>query len=295
MKKQIWLLILVFIFGCSDDEPLEITIPTLTSVFEYNNIEDDPISDGTRQTNPTTGLDYTGWGVYEDIIFPGTTIEWSVDHATQPALEGQSLECAITGGDRYNNAFFTNTIALKWEGEDWLYKDANYLEYELDFYIDGVTDCNNPNNSTLEGIEFTWQHILIPISYGFGVQWSKGGEWRYWNDEFDPQAGKAVGWESFSPQINTCLAANTWHHIKLIGEQLNEGSHYISMEINGQVFDISNISLDRAEVQSGWVENFLQVGMQINGNQALDVTHGHGVDPVKVYLDNVTFRGYRKE
>jgi len=165
----------------------------------------------------------------------------------------------------------------------------------LDFYIDGVADCDNPNNSTLEGIEFTWQHILIPISYGFGVQWSKGGEWRYWNDEFDPQAGKAVGWESFSPQINTCLTANTWHHIKLIGEQLNEGSHYISMEINGQVFDISNISLSRADVQSGWVENFLQVGMQINGNQALDVTHGHGVDPVKVYLDNVTFRGYRKE
>lgn len=285
----ILLLISLLFFSCNEDESKTEPI-ALQTVLTYENIEDFPLENGSRYTHQNSTLQYTGWGVYEDIIFPGTTILWDMQHVNSPALNGQSLECAITGGDRYNNAFYTNTVAMRWEGEDWEYDNLKQLIYELDFYIDGNIDCQNPNDSQLEGLEFTWQHIELPLSYGFGVQWSKGGEWRFWNDEKDTQ-GNTLAWQSFSPDINTCIEGNTWHHLKLIGDIVGDGIKYVSMELNGQFFDLSSATVGRSEVPSSWVENFLQVGMQINGNEALDTSHGHGTDPISVYLDNVTLIG----
>jgi len=260
-------------------------------VFSYTHIEDDTIADGTRLWDEDQQLYYTGWSVYEDIIFPNTTIEWSMEHSPDIALAGNSLKCAITGGDEYNNVFYTNTKALRWEGDPWKYRDAAYLEYALDLYIAGVLNCSEPDQATIEGMELTWQHILIPYSHGFGVQFSKGGEWRYWNDNRNLE-NKPVGWQSFSPVVKQCLTPNEWHHILLEGYISDNQIVYKTLAIDDKTFDLSSVRLPYTEATAGWVENFLQIGMQINGNRAVDATHGHGVDPVAVYIDNVTFKGY---
>lgn len=279
--KSILLVVLLFsLFACNKDEE-----PGPTELFSYCNIEEQEIAGERRYTNQVTELEYTGWGVYEDIIFSGTAIEWSMKHEEMD--EKAVLACAITGGDAYNNVFFTNTVAIAWEELAWPYKNVKSFEYSLDFYIEGELNCDSPNESTLEGIEFTWQHVIAPDSYGFGVQYSKGGEWRYWEDEIDPESGKPNAWQSFSPAITGCLATKVWNQLVLQGEVFENGIRYTSMTLNGNEFDLSSAIVGTAKIPDSWVENFLQVGVQLNGNKAIDLSHGEGVDPVTVYLDKV--------
>lgn len=293
MSKEIFLMLISLLFiQCKKENATSPTIFVKGSpVFLYQKIENDTLNANQNLYDSQLDLFYTGWGVYEDIIFPNTTIEWSMNHNQDIQLDGQSLKCSITGGDKYNNVFFTNTKALRWEGDDWKYKKAKYLEYELDLFIEGNLDCNQPDDATIEGIELTWQHIEIPYSHGFGVQFSKGGEWRYWNHLQDND-GQPIAWESFSPAINYCLTPMQWHRIKLVGYITDSNIVYHSMIIDGTSFDLSEKTLSHTKVADGWVENFIQIGMQINGNKAVDLTHGHGVDPVSVYLDNVSFNGF---
>lgn len=253
-------------------------------------IEEQQIAGENRYTNNETGLEFTGWGVYEDIIFPGTTIEWSIDHED---FSGRSaLACAITGGDAYNNAFFTNTVAVVWEGLNWPYANTLRFSYSLDFYIEGIFNCQVPDSSTLEGIEFTWQHVVVPVSYGFGIQYSKAGEWRYWNDEKDSVSGAPKAWQSFFPEIKNCLVTRSWNHIELEGEVAGEGVRYTKMILNDREYDLNSAAVGKALIPESWVENFLQVGVQLNGNKAIEPAHGQGLDPVKVYLDNFTLKGF---
>lgn len=264
--------------------------PNDNEIFVFRNIEELELKSDNRYTNPETGLDYTGWGVYEDIIFPGTSIDWSMKHED---VDGRSvLACEITGGDEYNNAFFTNTIAIAWEELDWPYTNVGRFIYSLDFYIEGTFDCDNPDNSTLEGIEFTWQHVLVPNSYGFGIQFSKGGKWRYWNDEIDQKTGQPKAWQSFFPEITGCIPTKQWNSLQLEGEIFGAGVRYTKMVLNDETFDLSSAIVGRAKVPETWVENFLQVGVQLNGNKAILPDHEEGVDPVTVYLDQFWLRGY---
>lgn len=296
MREIIFYLLISFLFIQCKKENLANTSNLVkgSPVFQYHHIEQDTLNADQNLYDDQLDLFYTGWGVYEDIIFPNTTIEWSMEHDFNTQLDGQSLKCSITGGDKYNNVFFTNTTALRWEGDDWKYKKAKYLEYELDLYIEGILDCTQPDDATIEGIELTWQHIEIPYSHGFGVQFSKGGEWRYWNHQKDNN-NQPIAWESFSPKINYCLTPMEWHRIKLIGYITETTIVYHSMVIDDNSFNLNNKTLPHALVEEGWVENFIQIGMQINGNKAIDLTHGHGVDPVSVYIDNVTFNGFELE
>jgi len=289
IKKVIFFASVLLIFGCSKENPLQVSSYQKGElIFDYQNIENDTLNASQRIYDEQLDLFYTGWGVYEDIIFPGTTINWSLDHTN--STSNIKLHCAITGGDQYNNVFFTNTKALKWQGEPWQYQEAKYLVYELDLYIDGELDCSNSDLATIEGIELTWQHIELPFSHGFGLQFSKAGEWRFWNDEQNAD-NMPIGWQSFSPKINYCLSPKEWHTIKLESYITENTIVYKSMIIDDEVFSLQNTTLPYVNAKNGWVENFIQIGMQINGNKS--VKNSVGVDPVAVILDNVNFRGYQ--
>lgn len=291
IRNVIFYVIIFLVFGCSKENLLQ--TPSFQKgaiIFDYQNIENDTLNASQRIYDEQIDLYFTGWGVYEDIIFPGTSIEWSMNHQTNNSTNTKTLHCAIIGGDQYNNVFFTNTKALKWQGEPWQYQEAKYLVYELDLYIDGELDCANPDEATIEGVELTWQHIALPFSHGFGVQFSKSGEWRFWNNEQGVDE-KPIGWESFSPKINQCLSPKKWHSIKLESYITENSIVYKSMTIDNQEFDLQNTILPYVKAKDGWVENFIQIGMQINGNKSVKSTTG--VDAVAVILDNVHFKGYQ--
>ncbi|MEM8862886.1 MAG: hypothetical protein AAGD96_31635, partial [Chloroflexota bacterium] len=119
---------------------------------------------------PSAGLVTTGWGIYEDIIIPNTTIEGKMSWVSDLSLDGSALKCAITGGEPYNGYYCSNTVAkLNGSIGDYPYDGLNWLEFELDFYVEGDIDCPLNRNSDLEAIEFVWQFSQPPDSYGFGI------------------------------------------------------------------------------------------------------------------------------
>ena len=73
---------------------------------------------------------------------------------------------------------------------------------------------------------------------------------------------------------------------KIVGIIENNIVVYDKIEINSKSYPL-NIRLENVQVSSQWFENFIQVGFQINGNEAIRTDHNHGIDPVIVYLDNV--------
>jgi hypothetical protein len=280
-------LLLFVIVSC---EKTESNIQNDSLVFEYNQIEESKLASNSYYINPETQLSYTGWGVYEDIIFPGSSIYWKMEH--QSIDNKNSLAIGITGGDAYNNVFFTNTVALAWKEVAWPYRNVSKLIYQLDFYLPNAFDCNSPNNAILEGIEFTFQHLLIPYSYGFGLQYAKSGEWRFWNDEKNPETNKPFAWQSFSPKIITCLASNQWHTIQIIGFVKNHKVYYEKMTLDNTTYNLNSAVINPVPSPQGWVENFLQVGVQLNGNKSIQYPNSNQVDPIEIYIDKVSLKGY---
>lgn len=257
-----------------------------TPVLVYNNIDE------IRESgiDPTTGMEHTTWSVYEDIMIPGTDITWEIGHVAGPSRDGSALKCAITGGDQYNNIFCNTTIAKRWAGAVWPYRSAKRLVYSLWFYVDGTIDCQNPNRSTIEGLEFGWQHTLIPLKHEFAVQWSKAGAWRYWDATIDPATGRPRAWQAFPTPIALCFADRTWHQIRLESYLLGDASYYTAMLLDGARYNLAPVKVGRAQTPEGWHENFVQVSVQINGNTALDGSRR--VDPVSVYVDQARLEGF---
>ncbi|GAC1637067.1 MAG: hypothetical protein NVS4B8_01400 [Herpetosiphon sp.] len=243
-------------------------------------------------TDPATALQSTGWGVYKDIMINGTTVVPDVGPATAPSLDGQSFKCGIAGGDRYNNIFCNNTIAKSWSGNPWPYRSAELLVYHLAFYVDGTIDCTTPNRSTIEGLEFAWEHTIMPERYVFAVQWQKNGQWRFWNARNDPATGRPYGWLNFPVPLSFCFASRQWHTITLRGQMTGSDYTYLSMTLDGQTYPLGGRA-GTAPAPSGWAENFLQVAVQVDGDTAINGSPT--VDPVAVYIDRVTLTCHRAD
>jgi hypothetical protein len=272
------MLLVLALFNCKEDtQP-----PTLNLLYSFDDIELDLIETRTTQKNWQS----TGWGIYEDIIFPGTGILWQVSHETFDNEE--VLACDIVGGDAYNNVFFTNTLAAQWEGLEWYFKKASYFEYELMFFPAHRIACDHPDLSEIEGLEFTFQHVVIPDSWGWGVQWSKTNTWSYWDDQ--PDNGKPKGWVNIDG-IQSCIEWNQWNSLKIIGSQTKNTLIYEQLIVNGASINM-NKEISKVNVSEEWAENFVQIGFQINGNKAIRTDHDHGVDPVRIYLKNVSLNVY---
>ena len=270
------ILIIFFVFtSCKKEEGF---ISEEDFSYSFTNIEEFPIEESQEFSNWNS----TGWGVYKDIIFDGTDIEYSLKH-DETIGSSKTLKAEITGGDKYNNVFFTNTIAARWEELDWYFKDATTFEYTVNFFPEVVINCSNSDFSEVEGFEFTVHHVIIPDSWGWGIQWSKNNTWSYWNDQ--KINGTAIGWVNLDG-VNDCIIPNQWNKIKIVGIIENNTVIYDQIEINSENYSL-NIRLENVETPNGWFENFIQVGFQINGNEAILTDHNHGVDPVTVYLDNI--------
>lgn len=278
MKPYPIIWIFPLLLGCKK-EPIG---PQKLLLWSFENIELEPIAERRVQTD----WEKSGWGIYEDIIFPGDEIEWNVSHDQLESVP--VLNCQITGGDAYNNVFFTNTIASKSEGSEWYFQEANYFEFEIEFYPATFIDCDNSDRSQIEGMEFTFQHVIIPDSWGWGIQWSKTNTWSYWDDQ--KIDSKPRGWVNM-PTLDGCLSWNTWNRLSLSGKQSGNQLIYQRLSVNEQTIDL-NIQLPSVTVPDGWAENFIQVGFQINGNKALLTDHQQGVDPVTIFLKNVNLKVY---
>jgi len=265
------------LFSCSQYHYPKVSTPVL--IHTFRSMEDSTINESN---NNIYGIN-EGWNIYKDIIFAGTKIEGTIS-STQSFIPGDTvLNCRITGGDTYNNLFFTYTLAKKLATEKWHFSEANEFVYSLDFFIDNYLDCSYPNNSELEGLEFTFQQSMPPYSFLWGIQWSKSNIWSYWDDT--KIKGKATGWIKL-PGLNNCMLNKEWNNIYIIGHRDQTGLYYDSLCLNNSCHLLKKF-VAKNLLPPTWVENYLQVGFQINGNKAIRKDHIHGVDPVSAYLNNI--------
>jgi hypothetical protein len=255
-------------------------------IQQFTSLEDSSIQQPV-QTN--WGIN-TGWSIYKDIMFAGTGIEGSLTHNIQFAKGRRLLNCRITGGDAYNNLFFTNTLARQWKQKKWHFSKANAFSYSMHFYVDNLIDCNNGNRSELEGLEFTFQKATPPQSYLWGLQWSKANVWSYWDDT--RHNGRVKGWVTL-PGLTACISGRQWNHIRITGYYRGNQLYYSNLYLNGKTFAL-NVKTKHSYLPGDFAENYLQAGFQINGNKAVQKNHPHGTDPVSVYLDDVSLQVSRQ-
>jgi len=276
----VWLFPLMCFHNAMAQKPVEKSHSILS--HHFRSLEDSAI--GHLHSTPF-GIN-EGWSIYKDIIFPGTSIKGRLTHNTSFLPGDTLLNCSITGGDAYNNLFFTYTLAKKWAGEKWDFARADAFIYSMDFYIDTYVDCLVPDNSQLEGLEFIFQQAMPPTSFLWGLQWRKENVWCYWDDTKVNHRSK--GWLPI-PSLNACMLYKQWNHLTITGHRNDEGLYYDTFLLNNNSFSINSF-VPRAYLPTTWAENYLQVGFQINGNKAVLKNHRNGLDPVNVFLDNVQLK-----
>jgi hypothetical protein len=275
--KTPYLLLYILLFSCSQHYYKKGN--TTIAIHTFNSLQDSAIG---KTTKGQFGFN-NGWSIYKDIIFAGTNIEGAITKSQSYIPNTTLLNCQITGGDAYNNLFFTYTLAKASSKEKWYFSQANSFVYKLDFFIDNYLNCNYPNSSELEGVEFTFQLAQPPYTFLWGIQWSKSNVWSYWDDT--KINGKTKGWINI-PGLSYCMQNKQWNTMYITGHNNNSKLYYDSLCLNNHCFVIKK-NVPKNLLPVTWVENFLQVGFQINGNKAIRKDHKYGVDPVSVYLNNI--------
>lgn len=256
-------------------------------LHHFQSLEDSAV----EQPHPTIFGVNTGWGLYKDIMFPGTTIRGKLAHKHRFLPGNRVLSCRITGGDAYNNLFFTSTLARKWRKVPWAFTTVNTFSYSLDFYINSFVDCIDSDNSEPEGLEFIFQQAMPPVSFLWGLQWSKNNTWSYWDDQkFN---GRARGWVPLAG-IHPCMLSKEWNQLVMTGHRTGDSLYYEGFHLNGSYFAL-NAAVPAVLLPVNWADNYLQVGIQLNGNKATRQHHRQGTDPVEVLLNNVTLLLGRRE
>ena len=175
-----------------------------------------------------------------------------------PSLSGKSAHFTLGGKTQYSNALWWKQF-----GKD---TQATHFVYDLDFYM---KDPSAPEalefdiNQSMNGLRWTW---------GTECSYRDTGHWDIWNSE----AGK---WETTSvpcPEVS----ANAWHHLTWTVERVNGQTHYISVALDGKVYNVDTYYNPQQHFNGAGVT----VAFQLDGD--------YRQDPYSVWLDNVSLSSW---
>lgn len=179
--------------------------------------------------NPASAASYhldrfaADWGVFCDRDSPTSRLR----NVASPALDAESLECAITGSQPYGALHcYRNLVSTP---------AATSFTLSTFFRFTPATTCNNAGSpSAVQALEFTTSKWYAGKRWEFAVQWenvasgaeSTAPQWRWWN---------GTGWIALSPAFPGCLAADTWHYLRLAGSIVGGMVRYDQLVVDGQV------------------------------------------------------------
>lgn len=226
-------------------------------------------------STPTPGMNNLDrydkdWNVYTE----GSPL-WDLKNVNMPSLDGESLQCSITGGDPFSNVHCYRNLPPE--------SDANVFTLSMSFQFTPDTTCNNQGDvSVVQAIEFTMNKWDKGQRYEFALQWENVGDgapqWRYW----DPNKPPGEQWVALNPNITQCLQADEWHTFTLYGIIINDQVYYESFSINDQSYNL-DLTVSPASVP-GEVDR-LALAIQLDGNSKQV--------PYDVFIDKVNFiRGF---
>ncbi|HEX2905244.1 MAG TPA: hypothetical protein VHO69_00180 [Phototrophicaceae bacterium] len=208
------------------------------------------------------------WGVYCE----GGPAPMLRNVAT-PSVDGESLECAITGGDPYSNVHCYRNLASV--------PDATVFTLDLAFWFPTTTCANVGGTSTVQALEFTMNKWYDGLRYEFAVQWQNVGagapQWRYW----DANQPADQRWVAFNPVISQCLVGglDRKHTLYLEGAIVAGQINLRRFTIDGETH-VVNLTIAPANVPG--TPDQLAVAVQLDGNA--------NETPYSLFIDQVHFR-----
>lgn len=147
---------------------------------------------------------------------------------TSPAMDGKSAQFTMSGPNTYANMLYFNAVA----GGD----NVSHFTYDLYFYID--------NGNAPQALEFDLNQTFGGRRWVWGSECNfRGGVtpagWDIWDDE-------AGLWRTTNIPCNP-FPSNQWIHLIWNFERVNEQVHYISLQINDQVFNVDTYYNDQPD------------------------------------------------
>ena len=156
-----------------------------------------------------------------------------VKGATNPSLDGESLQCSNKGGQPYSNVHCYLNLPPE--------PDLSFLTLSMAFLFTPEVTCNNQGGkvSTVQALEFSMSNWTNGRRYEFALQWQNVGEgapqWRYW----DPHQVEGRRWKALDLRITQCLEGDKWHTFLLEGSTNGIEVHYSRFIIDDQSYDLN--------------------------------------------------------
>lgn len=155
------------------------------------------------------------WGVFCE-----KSPTFRIRNVLMPALDGRSLECAITGGTApFSNVHCFLDLAENSAATNFIVKYS---------FLYRPTTTHGDDQATVQALEFTMNKYKNELRYEWALQWRNVGisgnpaegapQWYYW-DRFD--------WVLIPDlPIDHRLEANCWHTITIEGDIQDDRIHY---------------------------------------------------------------------
>jgi hypothetical protein len=202
---------------------------------------------------------------------------YTLKGVAKPSLDGQALQCSITGGKPYSNVQCYRN--LPWSA------GADVVAFALSFQFSPQTTYNNQGGeSVVQALEFSISQWCQGKRYRLAIQWENVGEageqapqWRYWN----PQSPSGRPWAPLGSSAVARLQAEQWHTLKLEGRLTGDQITYQSLSVDGQSFPLN---LNAAPVPASGEPDRLAVSVQLDGN-----SQG---SPYDVFIDQVSLMAH---
>jgi hypothetical protein len=203
-------------------------------------------------------------------VYPEGSPTWTLQNTDNPALNGKSLQCSITGGDSYSNVHCYQNLDSE--------PNANTFTLSLAFQFTPITTCNNQNTpSIVQAIEFTMNKWSQSKRYEIAVQWQNVGDgapqWRYWN----PSLPGDDKWVSINSNSKYCLDGQQWHTLVLEGDIIDDKTHYKGFTIDNFRYNL-DLTVPPADDPG---DDRLAIAVQVDGNEQ--------ETPYDLFIDNVNF------
>jgi len=161
---------------------------------------------------------------------------------SSPAMDGQSAKFSMSGPNAYSNELYFNAIA----GGD----NVSHFTYDLYFYVD--------NGNAPQALEFDLNQTFGGRRWVWGSECNfRGGAtppgWDIWDD--------AAGlWRTTGIPCNP-FPSNQWIHLVWNFERVNEQVHYISLQVNDQVYNVDTYYNDQPDWTLEEIDTAFQMDM----------------------------------
>jgi hypothetical protein len=202
------------------------------------------------------------WGIYVE-----GNPTWEMKNVSSPSLDGNSLQCSITGGDPYSNVHCYRNLPAD--------PSSNLFTLSMSFYYQPSSTFNNEGGASIvQGLEFTMNKWDQGLRYEWALQWdnvdSGAPKWRYWDPTHSPK------WVDLG--ISGPVTGEEWHTLTLEGDILDGKVHYHRFVFDQQEYQL-NIPSVAPDSTPGDPDK-LAVAVQIDGNST--------ETPYDLIIDHVT-------